>query len=265
VLLGCDGDGPAHSTPILHALDSGQHLHKFLDRTKGKSPTCNGHPGVKRVVGLLVYLRADRLRGGRVDGAGVIPRERVGGASGRRSRTGGRVAADEAHGRAVADPGVRRARGRPDRPRQTVREIGAAARSRTLPNVLHRRRRHHRGVAVLVGAALRAVRLRVGGAVVDGVLLAVRRGGVELAGRRHRCVVRAVLGRPGLVQRVVVVVLAGGVRRHAQAERERSVGGRRRRRLLMVVGPRDGAGALVVVAAVEAALLEVGVHGRRPH
>jgi hypothetical protein len=33
----------------------------------------------------------------------------------------------------------------------------------------------------------------------------------------------------------------------------------------MVVGPRDGAGALVVVAAVEAALLEVGVHGRRPH
>ena len=92
------------------------------------------------------------------------------------------------------------------------------------------------------------------------------RRGVELAGRGDTSVVRGVLGRSGVrtTARVyaqtrggVVMVLGGGVWRHAQTEGEAAVG----RGCGRVVVLGRGA-ALVVVAPVEAtrALLEVRVH-----
>ncbi len=83
---------------------------------------------------------------------------------------------------------------------------------------------------------------------------------VEFAGGRgrHGRVVRTVLRRPALVQRVMVV-LRGRVRRHAQPERE-TVRGRHRILVVMVVAGR-GRRLMVVVTAVEAGLLEIRIHG----
>lgn len=113
-----------------------------------------------------------------------------------------------------------------------------------------------------------ALGLGGGGAAAAGPVVGAGRGaglrllavvGVELAGgrRRHRRVVRTVRSASALVQRVVVV-LAGGVRRHAQPQRE-AVGGGHAALVVVVVRGRSGR-LVVVVAAVEAGLLEVRIH-----
>lgn len=96
----------------------------------------------------------------------------------------------------------------------------------------------------------------LGCTVVDAALLCVVGRGVEFASRGDRRVVRGVLWRPGLVQRVVMVVLGGGVRRHPQAQGEAVCRRRSGCVILMVTRTRR----LVVVRTVETALLEVRVH-----
>lgn len=213
------------------------------------------------MVRLLVDLGADRLGRRRVQRTGVVPGgERARGASAPGGPgAGGGIAPDQSRRTRVAHPRVRRARRRPHGAAQTPGEVRAAP-GRRLPDVLHGRRRHHGGVPVLVRVPLGAVRLRARGTVIDGVLLAFGGRGVELAGRRDGGVVRGVLRRPRLVQGMVVVVLAGGVGGHAEAQGEGPVGGGRRRALVVVVGPSHRARALVVVAPVEAALFKIRVH-----
>lgn len=56
----------------------------------------------------------------------------------------------------------------------------------------------------------------------------------------------------------VMVMLRGGIRRHAQTQRKGTVC--RRRALVMVVSTRNRAGTLVMVAAVEPTLFKIRVH-----
>lgn len=208
-------------------------------------------------------LRRGGIYGTRIPGAGERRADRrVAHGCGRRSGTGGRVAADQAETSVAVsgDPALGRASRRPD---QRIRVDGRRS-GRGLPHVLgggcDRRR-----VPVLVGGllALGFGAAAGGGAVRAGSgraglrLLAVV--GVQLAGcrRRHRRVVRTVRSASALVQRVMVM-LAGGVGRHAQPQWE-AVRGRHAVLVVVVVCGCSGR-LVVVVAAVEARLLEVRIH-----
>lgn len=219
-----------------------------------RKPTCYCHPWVEGVVGgLLVELRRHGgLVARTVEGARVPGADAAGGAASRRSRAARGISSDETDG-AVADTRVRGAGRGPDRADQRV-GVGGASGS-ALPDVFGGGR-DDGGVAVLMGglrAGLGAVGL--GSAVVDAGLLSVVGGRVELAGGGHGRVVGRVLWRPGLVKRVVMVVLTRGVRRHPQTQRE-AVGRRRSGCLVMVVTTRR----LMVVAPVETTLLKIRVH-----
>lgn len=192
-------------------------------------------------------LVARAVQRARVPGA-----DTAGGAAAGRSGAARGISSDETDG-AVSDARVGGAGRGSNRAYQRV-GVGGASGS-ALPDVFGGGR-DDGGVAVLVGglrAGLGAVGL--GSAVVDAGLLGVVGGRVELAGGGHGRVVRGVLWRPGLVKRVVMMVLTGGVRRHAQPQRE-AVGCRRCGCLVMVVTSRR----LMVVAPVETTLLKIRVH-----
>ena len=105
-------------------------------------------------------------------------------------------------------------------------------------------------------ASFDAIRLSRACAVVDGSLLTAFVGcWVELAGCGHWRIVRRVLRWPGLMQRVVVMVLAGGVRWHTQPQRKPVSS------CSLVMVTTGTSCRLVMVTPVEARLLKVWVHG----
>ena len=200
-------------------------------------------------------LRRSRIYGTRIPGTSKGRGDaRIAYGSGRRSRTGGRITADQAE-TSVGVGGNSRIGSTGGRTYGSDERIGVdtAGRGRRIPHILGGGR-HHSRVPILMTGFLGA--LRLGGRVIAIRLLRIVT--VQFAGgRRDRSIVRAILRRTTLVQRVMMV-LRGGVRRHSQAERE-SVRGRHRIMILMMVSGRSGR-LMVMVAAVKSGLLEIRIH-----
>lgn len=206
-------------------------------------------------------LGRGRIYGTRIPGAGQRRADwRVADGRSRRAGTGGGVATNQAETSVGigGNPAIGCTGGRPD---QWIR-IGRSSSGRgTLPHVLSSGR-NRCCVPILVGC-LFAFGLGGGGA---GAIVGAGWGTrlrllpiVQLASScRYRRIVRTVRSTSALMQRVVVV-LAGGVRRHAQPQWE-AISSCHAALVVVVMRGRSGR-LMVVVASIEAALLKIRIHG----